>query len=73
MVIQLKRVISKTGKPMIEVWDEDVFICGIYTHEDHIKIISKYLKDVMEVPVMATSVDGKKVRQVRITFEETKP
>jgi len=73
MVIQLKRAISKTGNPMIEVWDEDVFVCGIYPHEDHIKITSKYLKDVIEVPVITTSVDGKKVRQVRITFEETKP
>ena len=70
MTIQLKPAVSRTGEPMIEVWDGEIFVCGIYPHEGHVKIISKYLKDVVEVPVLIPPIAGKKVREVRVTFEE---
>ena len=35
-----------TGEPMIEVWRDGVFIAGIYSHPDGIKIVSKYLDGV---------------------------
>jgi len=68
----LKQAVSKSGNPMIEVWVGNVFVCGIYPHGKHVNIISKFLKKVVEVPTTAISANGKKVRQVQITFQDVK-
>lgn len=33
------------GKEMIEVWNDGVFIAGVYPHVDGIVVASKYLVD----------------------------
>jgi len=70
MRIHLQSAVSRTGEPMIEVFVGKVFVCGIYPHENYVNIISKFLKSVVEVPTDAVSADGKKVRQVQITFKD---
>ena len=35
-----------TGGQMTEVFSDDVFVAGIYPHEDGIRIVSKYLGTV---------------------------
>ena len=34
------------GKLAIEVWRDKKFVASIYTHEDGIRIVSKYMTDV---------------------------
>jgi len=45
-----------TGKPMVEVWQDDKFIAAIYTHEDGMQIVSKYLDGVEHEVDMPPSV-----------------
>ena len=35
-----------TGKPMVEVWKDGLFIAYIYGHEDGMRLVSKYLDGV---------------------------
>ena len=43
-----------SDKEMIEYWRDGKFIAGIYTHEDGIRIVSKYMTGVsMEAPPAA--------------------
>lgn len=35
-----------TGKPMVEVWQDGVFLASIYVHEDGLRIVSKHLDGV---------------------------
>ncbi len=37
-------------KEMVEYWQDGVFIAGIYPHEDGIRVVSKYMKDVSKDP-----------------------
>lgn len=45
MVIYFKLEEAIDGRKMVEVWDNGVFIAGIYPHENHIAIVSKYLDE----------------------------
>ena len=36
------------GKQMVECWQNGVFVAGIYPHEDGIRIMSKYMTDVLK-------------------------
>lgn len=38
------------GKLAIEVWRDKKFAASIYTHEDGIRIVSKYMTDVSKEP-----------------------
>lgn len=37
---------TETGKPMVEVWQDGMFIANIYSHEDGLRIVSKHLDGV---------------------------
>ena len=37
---------TETGKPMVEAWKNGKFVAGIYSHDDGIRIVSKYLDGV---------------------------
>jgi len=43
------------GSQVVEVWRNGVFIAGVYPHEDGIRVVSKYMTDVIKEtePVMA--------------------
>jgi len=43
MTIRFKLDKTEDGKDMVEVWNGDTFIAGIYPHEDAIMIVSKCL------------------------------
>ena len=45
---------------MVEVWNDDIFIAGIYPHEGEICVVSRYLADVR--------IDEKYPRSVIIRF-----
>lgn len=47
MVMYFRFGKTKEGKEMIEVWDDDTFIAGIYPHDGFITIVSKYLSNTM--------------------------
>ena len=36
------------GQQMVECWQNGVFVAGIYPHEDGIRIMSKYMTDVLK-------------------------
>ena len=38
------------GKQMIKVWRDGVFVATIYPHQDGIRIVSKYMTDVIMEP-----------------------
>jgi len=38
------------GNQMVECWRDGVFVAGIYPHEDGIRIVSKYMDGVKQVP-----------------------
>ena len=75
-MIVFRLAITEEGRPMVEVWETNVFpptfICGIYSHKNAINIVSKYLKSFKEVPNIkkVKSVNGRNIRQVLIEFEE---
>lgn len=35
---------------MVEVWDDDVFVAGVYPHQGGVRVVSKYLGDVRHEP-----------------------
>ncbi len=37
---------TETGKPMVEAWQDGVFMAGIFVHEDGIRIVSEHLDGV---------------------------
>ena len=37
-----------TGKPMVEVWQNEKLTASIYAHEDGMQIVSKYLAEVWQ-------------------------
>lgn len=43
-----------SGQQMIECWRDGIFVAGIYPHQDGIRVVSKYMTDVVreEEPVM---------------------
>ena len=43
------------GKQAVECWREGVFVAGIYPHQDGIRIVSKYMTEVLREtePTMA--------------------
>ena len=45
-----------TGKPMVEVWQDGVFLASIYGHEDGMRIVSKYLDGVEHEAVTPPSI-----------------
>jgi len=45
----------QTGKPMVEVWKDGSFIASIYSHDDGLRIVSKYLDGVEHEPVFPPS------------------
>lgn len=32
-----------THKEMVEYWRDDIFVAGIYPHQDGIRVVSKYM------------------------------
>lgn len=36
------------GQQMVECWRDGKFVAGIYPHEDGIRIVSKYITDVVK-------------------------
>jgi len=55
-MIRFKVAESGTGKSMVEVWRDDIFIAGIYEHEEGVRLISKYYDGVKSKPGVPTSV-----------------
>jgi len=48
---------TKTGKPMVEVWRDDIFIAGILEYkEGNIRLISEYYDGVQSEPGVPPSV-----------------
>jgi len=45
-----------TGKPVVGVWKDGVFLASIHGHEDGIRIVSKYLDGVEHEAVIPPSV-----------------
>ncbi len=46
-----------TGKPMVEVWRDDIFIADIYEYEEgNIHLVSKYYDGVQSEPGLPPSV-----------------
>ena len=37
---------SQTGKHMVKVWKDGLFIASIYGHDDGLRVVSKYLDGV---------------------------
>ena len=37
---------TETGDDMVEIWRDGEFIAGIYSHEEGVRIVSKYLDGV---------------------------
>jgi len=38
-----------TGEPIVEVWNDGEFVAGIYSHENGLKIVSKYIDGITQV------------------------
>lgn len=50
-MITFKVAQTKTGKPMVEVWRDDIFIAGILEYkEGNIQLISGYYEGVQSEP-----------------------
>ena len=47
---------EETGGEMVQVWDGDVFVAGVYPHEDGVRVVSKYLDGVDTEPVYPPAV-----------------
>jgi len=41
---------TQSGEPMVEVWRDDVFVAGIYAHEEGVQLVSKYFDGVEHKP-----------------------
>ncbi|KKL44375.1 hypothetical protein LCGC14_2366330 [marine sediment metagenome] len=37
---------KETGKPMVEVWQDGVYMASIYVHEDGFRIVSEHLDGI---------------------------
>ncbi len=46
----------QSGRPMVEVFRDDIFIAGIYGHEEGIHLVSKYFDGVEHNPDYPPSV-----------------
>ncbi len=56
-MITFKVAQTKTGKTMVEVWRDDIFIAGILEYkEGNIQLISEYYDDVQREPGLPPSV-----------------
>ena len=56
-MITFKVAQTKTGKPMVEVWRDDIFIAGILEYkEGNIRLISGYYDGVQSEPGLPPSV-----------------
>ncbi len=47
---------TQSGRPMVEVFRDDIFIAGIYGHEEGIQLVSKYFDGVEHKPDYPPSV-----------------
>jgi len=45
-MITFKVAQTKTGKPMVEVWRDDIFIAGILEYKEGLRLVSEYYDGV---------------------------